>query len=147
MKTSQQDHHRKSGSKFLFREKQNKKQKNKKKKLFLSFCCIVLMLIGLLALCQAILVPIFISMRNLLHRSVNVRIKGHLGPTHLKSSPVFTFSTQLLDQDSQNRLEVSDPFLSAIQKQDVLPSLTGCFHNSRSFKNKPAIEVRMEYIL
>ena len=27
-------------------------------------------------------------------------IKGHLEPTHLKSSPLFTFSTKLLGQDS-----------------------------------------------
>ena len=30
----------------------------------------------------------------------NARIKGHLEPTHLKSSPLFTFSTKLLGQDS-----------------------------------------------
>ena len=29
-----------------------------------------------------------------------VRVKGHLEPTHLKSSPLFTFSTELLGQDS-----------------------------------------------
>ena len=28
------------------------------------------------------------------------RVKGHLGPTHLKSSPLFTFSTKSLGQDS-----------------------------------------------
>ena len=27
-------------------------------------------------------------------------VKGHLEPTHLKSSPLFTFSTKLLGQDS-----------------------------------------------
>ena len=28
------------------------------------------------------------------------RVKGHLEPTHLKSSPLFTFSTKSLGQDS-----------------------------------------------
>ena len=28
------------------------------------------------------------------------RVKGHLEPTHLKSSPLFIFSTKLLGQDS-----------------------------------------------
>ena len=28
------------------------------------------------------------------------RVKGHLEPTHLKSSPLFTFSTKSLAQDS-----------------------------------------------
>ena len=32
--------------------------------------------------------------------SCNARVKGHLEPTHLKSSPLFTFSTKLLGQDS-----------------------------------------------
>ena len=31
---------------------------------------------------------------------INARVKGHLEPTHLKSSPLFTFSTKLLGQDS-----------------------------------------------
>ena len=31
---------------------------------------------------------------------VNARVKGHLKPTHLKSSPLFTFSTKSLGQDS-----------------------------------------------
>ena len=30
----------------------------------------------------------------------NARVKGHLEPTHLKSSPLFTFSTKSLGQDS-----------------------------------------------
>ena len=30
---------------------------------------------------------------------LNVRVKWHLEPTHLKSSPLFTFSTKLLGQD------------------------------------------------
>ena len=32
--------------------------------------------------------------------SINACVKGHLEPTHLKSSPLFTFSTKLLGQDS-----------------------------------------------
>ena len=31
---------------------------------------------------------------------INACIKGHLEPTHLKSSPLFTFSTKSLGQDS-----------------------------------------------
>ena len=31
---------------------------------------------------------------------VNACVKGHLEPTHLKSSPLFTFSTKSLGQDS-----------------------------------------------
>ena len=31
---------------------------------------------------------------------INTHVKGHLEPTHLKSSPLFTFSTKLLGQDS-----------------------------------------------
>ena len=30
---------------------------------------------------------------------LNARVKGHIEPTHLKSSPLFTFSTKLLGQD------------------------------------------------
>ena len=30
----------------------------------------------------------------------NARVKGHLEPTYLKCSPLFTFSTKLLGQDS-----------------------------------------------
>ena len=30
----------------------------------------------------------------------NARVKGHLEPTHLKSSPLFTFSTKSLGHDS-----------------------------------------------
>ena len=33
-------------------------------------------------------------------KNLNARIKGHLEPTHLKSSPLFTFSTKSLGQDS-----------------------------------------------
>ena len=29
-----------------------------------------------------------------LHRPINACVKGHLEPTHLKSSPLFTFSTK-----------------------------------------------------
>ena len=35
-----------------------------------------------------------------LYRHINACVKGHLVPTHLKSSPLFTFSTKLLGQDS-----------------------------------------------
>ena len=37
-----------------------------------------------------------------LHRTQRfyAHVKGHLEPTHLKSSPLFTFSTKLLGQDS-----------------------------------------------
>ena len=31
---------------------------------------------------------------------INACVKGHLEPTHLKSSPLFTFSMKSLDQDS-----------------------------------------------
>ena len=31
---------------------------------------------------------------------IYARVKGHLEPTHLKFSPLFTFSTKLLGQDS-----------------------------------------------
>ena len=36
----------------------------------------------------------------LLGLNINACIKGHLEPTHLKSSPLFTFSTKSLGQDS-----------------------------------------------
>ena len=32
--------------------------------------------------------------------ALNACVKGHLEPTHLKSSPLFTFSTKSLGQDS-----------------------------------------------
>ena len=32
--------------------------------------------------------------------SINARVKGHPEATHLKSSPLFTFSTKSLGQDS-----------------------------------------------
>ena len=34
------------------------------------------------------------------HCERNACVKGHLEPTHLKSSPLFTFSTKSLGQDS-----------------------------------------------
>ena len=34
------------------------------------------------------------------NNKINASVKGHLEPTHLKSSPLFTFSTKLLGQDS-----------------------------------------------
>ena len=34
------------------------------------------------------------------HVTLNACVKGHLEPTHLKSSPLFTFSTKSLGQDS-----------------------------------------------
>ena len=33
-------------------------------------------------------------------RNINTCVKRHLGPTHLNSLPLFTFSTKLLGQDS-----------------------------------------------
>ena len=37
---------------------------------------------------------------SLWHFVIYARVKGHLEPTHLKSSPLFTFLKKLLGQDS-----------------------------------------------
>ena len=42
----------------------------------------------------------YILLRCINGLSLNVHIKGHLEPTHLKSSPLFTLSTKSLGQDS-----------------------------------------------
>ena len=44
------------------------------------------------------------SLENTIFKNLNLpnnaRVKGHLEPTHLKSSPLFTFSTKSFGQDS-----------------------------------------------
>ena len=52
-----------------------------------------------LQLCVHHFVFAFISFDSFPH-TLNARVKGHLEPTHLKSWPLFTFSTKSLGQDS-----------------------------------------------